>query len=69
VLTSLIAGLAQSVSAADEAEFQQLLTHALGEPGPWLIAAKIDNEPGRGTTDRNPARIRSDFMRGLGVRD
>lgn len=63
------AGLAQSSWAADEAEFERLVERALAEPGPWLIAAKIDNEPGVATTDRNPARIRNDFMRGLGVSD
>ena len=63
------AGLAQSAWAADEQEFERLISRALAEPGPWLIAAKIDQEPGVGTTDRNPARIRNDFMRGLGVTD
>jgi len=62
------AGLAQSGWAADEAEFEQLAARALDEPGPWLIAARIDREPGVGTTDRDPARIRDRFMRGLGVK-
>jgi len=29
----------------------------------------IDKKPGVGTTGRNPARIRNDIMRGLGVSD
>jgi thiamine pyrophosphate-dependent acetolactate synthase large subunit-like protein len=63
------AGLAQSQWAADEQDYEQLVARALTEPGPWLIAARIDQEPGVGTTDRDPARIRDRFMRGLGVRD
>ena len=62
------AGLAQSFWAADEPEFDQLATRALDEPGPWLIAARIDQEPGIGTTDRDPAQIRDRFMRGIGAK-
>jgi thiamine pyrophosphate-dependent acetolactate synthase large subunit-like protein len=63
------AGVVQSAWAADEAEYERLVARALNEPGPWLIAVRIDQEPGVGATDRNPARIRNDFMRGLGVKD
>lgn len=63
------AGVAQSAWAADEAEFDDLAARALAEPGPWLIAARIDQEPAVATTERDPARIRDRFMRGLGVRD
>ena len=62
------AGLAQSLWAADEPEFEELVARALREPGPWLIAARIDAEPAVATTERDPARIRDRFMRGLGVR-
>ena len=62
------AGLAQASWAADEADYEQLVARALAEDGPWLIAARIDGEPGVGTTDRDPARIRDQFMRGLGVK-
>ncbi len=62
------AGLAQSVWAADEDDFDQLATRALAEDGPFLIAAKIDRNPGVGATDRDPAQIRDRFMRGLGVK-
>ena len=62
------AGLAQSFWAADEPEFDQLAARALDEPGPWLIAARIDQEPGIGTTDRDPAQIRDRFMRGIGAK-
>ena len=36
--------------------------------GPSLIAARIDEQPGVGATERDPVQIRDRFMRGLGVR-
>jgi hypothetical protein len=33
-----------------------------------LIALRIDDKPGVGTTDRDPVQIRERFMRGVGVR-
>lgn len=60
-------GLANSAWAADEGEFDRLITRAL-EGGPSLIAARIDSKPGVGTTDRDPVAIRANFMRGLGVK-
>jgi thiamine pyrophosphate-dependent acetolactate synthase large subunit-like protein len=62
------AGLQQAQWAADEADYDVLVGRALAEDGPWLIAAKIDGEPGVGTTDRDPPQIRDRFMRGLGVK-
>ena len=41
---------------------------ALEQDGPSLIAAWIDDKPAAGQTERDPARIRDRFMRGLGVR-
>jgi hypothetical protein len=35
---------------------------------PTLIALRIDDKPGIGTTDRDPVQIRERFMRGVGVR-
>jgi hypothetical protein len=35
---------------------------------PTLIALRIDDKPGVGTTDRDPVQIRERFMRGVGVR-
>jgi thiamine pyrophosphate-dependent acetolactate synthase large subunit-like protein len=61
-------GIANSHWAADEGEFDRLLTSALADGGPTLIAARIDDKPGVGTTDRDPVQIRERFMRGLGVR-
>ena len=63
------AGVAQSDWAADEAMFEFLVERALSEPGPSLIAVRIDDRPAVATTERDPARIRDRFMRGLGVRD
>jgi thiamine pyrophosphate-dependent acetolactate synthase large subunit-like protein len=60
-------GLANSAWAADEDEFDRLFAGAL-EGGPTFIAARIDDKPGTGTTDRDPVQIRERFMRGIGVR-
>ena len=60
-------GLANSAWAADEEEFDRLFAEAL-KGGPTFIAARIDDKPGTGTTDRDPVQIRERFMRGIGVR-
>jgi thiamine pyrophosphate-dependent acetolactate synthase large subunit-like protein len=60
-------GLAKSTWAADEDDFDGLIDEAL-EGGPTFIAARIDDKPGVGTTDRDPVQIRERFMLGLGVR-
>jgi len=62
------AGIAKSAWAADEEDFDRLIDAALAEGGPTLIAVRIDDKPGAGTTDRDPPQIRDRFMRGLGVR-
>jgi thiamine pyrophosphate-dependent acetolactate synthase large subunit-like protein len=61
-------GLSRSNWAADEEEFERLFATALSEGGPSLIAARIDDKPGVGTTDRDPVQIRARFMQGLGVK-
>jgi thiamine pyrophosphate-dependent acetolactate synthase large subunit-like protein len=68
-------GIADSAWAADEDDFDRLVAKALGggpnngpSNGPCLIAARIDDKPGVGTTDRDPVRIRAAFMAGLGVK-
>jgi thiamine pyrophosphate-dependent acetolactate synthase large subunit-like protein len=61
-------GLHHSVWAADEDAFVELVELALREDGPWLIGCRIDNQKPVDTTERDPARIRDNFMRGLGVR-
>lgn len=62
------AGLAQSAWAADEADFETLVERTLEGDGPWLIAARIDDQKPAGTTDRDPARIRQRFMAAMGAK-
>lgn len=61
-------GITQSAWAADEDAFVELVGRSLNEAGPWLIGCRIDNQKPVDTTERDPARIRDAFMRGLGVR-
>jgi thiamine pyrophosphate-dependent acetolactate synthase large subunit-like protein len=61
------AGIAKSAWAADEEDFERLFAQAL-KGGPSLIAARIDDKPGVGTTDRDPVQIRARFMHGLGIK-
>ncbi|HEY6630354.1 MAG TPA: thiamine pyrophosphate-dependent enzyme [Rhizobiaceae bacterium] len=61
------AGIAQSAWAVDEEDFDDLVDKALAGDGPWLIAARIDGEKPAGTTERDPVKIRLNFMQGLGV--
>ena len=61
-------GLTKCAWAADEEDFESLIDGALAEGGPTFIAARIDDQPGIGTTDRDPVQIRERFMLGLGVR-
>ena len=61
-------GLAQSAWAADEDAFAELIARSLKEDGPWLIGCRIDTQKPVDTTERDPSRIRDNFMRGLGVR-
>ena len=62
------AGIAKSAWAADEDDFDRLVAAALHDGGPSLIAARIDHKPAVATTDRDPVRIRANFMQGLGVK-
>ncbi len=62
------AGIGKSAWAADEEDFDRLFVRALAEGGPSLIAARIDQQPAVGTTERDPVQIRARFMQGLGVR-
>jgi thiamine pyrophosphate-dependent acetolactate synthase large subunit-like protein len=62
------AGIARSTWAADETHFDSLLDDALATPGPHLIAARLTAAKPAGQTERDPARIRDRFMRGIGTR-
>ena len=61
-------GLAHSAWAADEEAFVELIERSLSDQGPSLIGCRIDNQKPADTTERDPSRIRDNFMRGLGVR-
>jgi thiamine pyrophosphate-dependent acetolactate synthase large subunit-like protein len=58
-------GIGSAAWAADEAEFDALVGKALTTDGPHVIGVKIDNEPGRNQTDRDPIRFRESFMRAM----
>ena len=62
-------GLANSTWAADEKDFERLVDAAMSASEPSLIAVRIDDKPGVGTTRRDPVQIRERFMHGLGVRE
>ena len=62
------AGIVQGAWAADEDAFERLIQRSLREEGPWLIGCRIDQEKPADTTERDPPRIREQFMRGLGVK-
>lgn len=51
----------------DEAHFDELTDREFVDGGPVLYAAHIDDQPGIGKVVRDPAMIRSSFMRGLGT--
>lgn len=59
------AGLKQAQWAADGEHFDALVDRALAEDGPWLIVAKIDHEKPAGVTERDPVKIRLNFMNGI----
>lgn len=61
------AGIENSCWVRDEAHFDQMVGRAFEVGGPTLIAVKIDDQPGIGQTVRDPALIRSRFMKGLGT--
>ncbi len=68
VAVARASGLAQSAWAADEGDFEEMVVRALREDGPWVIGTRIDAAKPEATTERDPARIRDQFMRGLGVK-
>jgi thiamine pyrophosphate-dependent acetolactate synthase large subunit-like protein len=61
------AGIANSTWARDQSHFEKLLDRRFDEGGPAVLAVKIDDQPGQGQTPRDPALIRSRFMKGLGT--
>lgn len=69
VAIAIGSGLANSAWAADEEDFERLVDEAMSAGEPSLIAVRIDDKPGVGTTRRDPVQIRERFMHGLGVRE
>lgn len=69
VAIAIGSGLANSAWAADEEDFERLVEVAMSAAEPSLIAVRIDDKPGVGTTRRDPVQIRERFMHGLGVRE
>ena len=69
VAIAIGSGLANSAWAADENDFERLVEEAMSAAEPSLIAVRIDDKPGVGTTRRDPVQIRERFMHGLGVRE
>ncbi|WP_448033231.1 thiamine pyrophosphate-dependent enzyme [Bradyrhizobium liaoningense] len=69
VAIAIGSGLANSAWAADEEDFERLVDDAMAANEPGLIAVRIDDKPGVGTTRRDPVQIRERFMHGLGVRE
>ncbi|KRP89096.1 hypothetical protein AOQ72_01635 [Bradyrhizobium yuanmingense] len=69
VAIAIGSGLASSAWAANEEDLERLVDDAMAASEPSLIAVRIDDKPGVGTTRRDPVQIRERFMHGLGVRD
>lgn len=61
------AGITASEWIRDEAHFDRLLDRRFDDGGPILLAARIDDSPGKAQTPRDPTLIRSQFMKGLGT--
>ena len=61
------AGLANSHWVRDETHFDALLDRRFEDGGPFLLAAKIDDQAGKIQTPRDPTAIRISFMKGMGT--
>jgi thiamine pyrophosphate-dependent acetolactate synthase large subunit-like protein len=61
------AGFAHSEWIRDEAHFDALIDRRFEAGGPVLLAAKVDDQPGKGRQARDPPLIRRRFMEGLGA--
>ena len=69
VAVAIGCGLARSAWAVEEEDFERLIDQSLAASEPMLIAVRVDDKPGTGTTRRDPVQIRERFMLGLGVRE
>ena len=51
----------------DDRHFDELIARRFDDGGPVLLTVKIDDKAGAAQTPRDPALIRSRFMKGLGT--
>ncbi|MEA2990055.1 MAG: hypothetical protein QOG83_2766 [Alphaproteobacteria bacterium] len=61
------AGIENSHWLRDEAHFEALIDRRFDAGGPYLLAVKINDKPGATQPPRDPALVRSRFMKGLGT--
>ena len=67
VAVARAAGITESHWVRDEAHFEQLIDRRFEDGGPLFLAAKIDDQPGAAQPPRDPALVRSRFMKALGT--
>jgi thiamine pyrophosphate-dependent acetolactate synthase large subunit-like protein len=67
VAVARAAGITESHWVRDEAHFEQLIDRRFEDGGPLFLAAKIDDKPGAAQPPRDPALVRSRFMKALGT--
>jgi thiamine pyrophosphate-dependent acetolactate synthase large subunit-like protein len=58
-------GIERCAWATDEAHFEALVDLALEGDGPMFIAARTDNQPPAGVTERDANKIRTRFMEAM----
>ena len=61
------AGIAASHWVRDEAHFETMIDRRFDDGGPVLLAVKINDKSGATQPPRDPALVRSRFMKGLGT--
>ena len=61
------AGLPRAMAVADAAAFSAAVARALGEPGPWFIAVKVNREKGTARPRRDPIFFKYRFMQSIGT--
>jgi thiamine pyrophosphate-dependent acetolactate synthase large subunit-like protein len=59
------AGIRHAITVEDEVAFSSAVDHALTEPGPWFIAAKVLQEKGTARPPRDPLFFKYRFMRAI----
>lgn len=59
-------GIESSWWARDEQDFEQMIERARNQPGPYVIAARVDNGDAKTRPERDPVILKDRFMRGIG---